>query len=105
VQIKQLYAAAVATVHAMVATMEIGIKDAKNSLSSLVVQARAGKRIFLTNRGERMVELVPVEQQKEAVPDYGLGWLKGKAELPKGFGTARWKKAGTRAVLKDMGLL
>ena len=64
-----------------------------------------GNANFLTSRGERMVELVPVEQQKQAVPDYGLGWLKGKAQLLKDFGTAKWKKAGTRAVLKDMGVL
>jgi prevent-host-death family protein len=84
--------------------MEIGIKDAKNHLSHLVLQARAGTRIFLTNRGERVVELVPVRETNATVPDYGLGWLKGKAELPKDFGTAKWKKAGTKAVLKDMGL-
>ena len=89
--------------------MEIGIKEAKNNLSSLVIQARAGKRVFLTNRGQRMVELVPVKEEKEetastVIPDRGYGWLKGKVKLPKDFGTARWKKRGTDAVLKDMGL-
>jgi len=85
--------------------MEIGIKEAKNSLSSLVIQARAGKRVFLTNRGQRMVELVPVKEEQEAfVPNRGLGWLRDKRQLPADFGTAKWKKRGTDAVLKDMGL-
>ncbi len=82
--------------------MEIGIKEAKNNLSSLIEQARVGARVFVTNRGERMVELVPVQDSK--APDRGLGWLKGKSELPKGFGTAKWKKSGADAVLRDMGL-
>jgi prevent-host-death family protein len=82
--------------------MEIGIKEAKNNLSTLIEQARAGERVFVTNRGERMVELVPVPDSQ--APDRGLGWLKGKSELPKGFGTAKWKKSGTDAVLREMGL-
>jgi prevent-host-death family protein len=85
--------------------MEIGIKEAKNNLSSLIDQARSGERIFVTNRGERMVELVPVSDAKAPLSDRGLGWLKGKSNLPKGFGTAKWKKSGTDAVLRDMGLL
>jgi len=56
--------------------MDIGIKDAKNNLSNLVAQARTGTRIFLTNRGERMVELVPVKDVKAPAPERGLGWLK-----------------------------
>jgi hypothetical protein len=44
-----------------------------------------------------------VKESKANVPDYGLGWLKGKTELPRDFGTAKWKKAGTNALLKDMG--
>ncbi len=80
------------------------MKQAKNSLSSLVLQARAGTRIFLTNHGERVVELVPVRKSEETTPAYGLGWLKSKSKLPKDFGSASWKERGTKAVLKDMGL-
>jgi len=45
-------------------------------------------------------------QDADPKPEHfrGLGWLKGKAELPEGFGTPEWKKAGTDAVLRDMGL-
>jgi prevent-host-death family protein len=86
------------------ATMEIGIKEAKNNLSSLMEQARGGTRTFVTNRGERMVELVPVADAQAPVASRGLGWLRDKSKLPKGFGTAKWKKSGTDAVLRDMGL-
>ncbi len=84
--------------------MEIGIKEAKNNLSSLIEQARAGARIFVTNRGKRMVELVPVMDAKAPLSDRGLGWLKGTSKLPDGFGTAEWKKSGTEAILHNMGL-
>jgi len=65
--------------------MEIGIKDAKNNLSSLVSQARAGTRVVLTNRGQKMVELVPVKEGDNIVAKRGLGWLKGKGRA---FGCA-----------------
>ncbi len=83
--------------------MEIGIKEAKNSLSSLVLTARGGTRVFLTNRGQRMVELVPVKEEQEiAIPNRGLGWLKGKVKLPKDY--QKWKEKSSKAVMKDMGL-
>jgi len=82
--------------------MEIGIKDAKNSLSSLVLQARAGTRVFLTNRGQKVVELVPVNEQAPAVANRGLGWLKGKAKLPRDY--QKWKEKSSKAVIRDMGL-
>jgi prevent-host-death family protein len=83
--------------------MDIGIKDAKNNLSNLVAQARTGTRIFLTNRGERMVELVPVKDVKAPAPERGLGWLKGTIKLPKNY--QKWKRQSSKAVMKDMGLL
>ena len=85
--------------------MEVGIKKAKNNLSNLIAQALSGERIFVTRRGERMVKLVPVKDVKAPAPDCGLGWLKGNAKLPASFGTAKWKKSRTDAVLRDMGLL
>jgi len=51
-----------------------------------------------------MVELVPVADAQAPVASRGLGWLSDKSKLPKGFGTAKWKKSGTDAVLRDMGL-
>jgi prevent-host-death family protein len=83
--------------------MEIGIKEAKNNLSGLVLQAKAGERVFLTNRGQRVAELVPVESLLAPPPNRGLGWLKGTIKLPKDFSKA--KRAATKAVMKDMGLL
>ena len=84
--------------------MEVGIKDAKNNLSSLVLQARAGTRVFLTNRGQKVAELVPVqEEEAPEVANRGLGWLKGKAKFPKDY--QKWKEKSSRAVMKDMGIL
>ncbi len=82
--------------------MEVGIKDAKNNLSSLVSQARAGTRVFLTNRGQRVAELVPLEVEAPALANRGLGWLKGKAKLPRDY--QKWKEESSKAILKDMGL-
>ncbi len=82
--------------------MEVGIKDAKNNLSSLVIQAQSGTRVFLTKRGQKVAELVPVKEESLAVDNRGFGWLKGKAKLPKDY--QKWKEKSSKAVMKDMGL-
>ncbi len=83
--------------------MEIGIKEAKNNLSSLVIQAKAGERVFLTNRGERVAELVPVQSPMAPSPNRGRGSLKGIIKVPKDW--RKWKRESTKAVMRDMGLL
>jgi prevent-host-death family protein len=83
--------------------MEIGIKEAKNNLSNLVVQAKAGERIFLTNRGERVAEIVPVQPVKAPSPLRGYGSLKGIIKRPKDW--QRWHRESSKAVMEDMGLL
>ena len=56
--------------------MEIGIKEAKNNLSKLVDAAVDGEEVFLTNRGARMIQLVPAP--KAADPTRGPGRMEGQ---------------------------
>jgi prevent-host-death family protein len=63
--------------------MEVGIRDAKNSLSKLVEAVREGEEVFLTNRGERVAQLVPA--RKRAPAGRGRGFLKGKVNLYPGW--------------------
>jgi prevent-host-death family protein len=84
--------------------MEVGIKEAKNSLSELISQVKTGNRVFVTNRGKRVIELVPVKEEKTEVSERGFGMFKDVVKLPAGFGTRTHKKEGTDRVLKLMGL-
>ena len=63
--------------------MEIGIKEAKNNLSKLVDAVMEGEEVFLTNRGARMIQLVPAP--KAADPSRGRGAWKDKAVLYAGW--------------------
>lgn len=83
--------------------MEIGIKEAKNSLSKLISEAQSGNRVFLTNRGKRIIELVAVKPQSETIPNRGLG-MYAHLQAPPAFTTPKEKKKATEAVLRSMGL-
>lgn len=87
----------------MVVTMEVGIKQAKTSLSRLVTQAQKGDRVFLTNRGKRVVELVAVKAKGDQPAHRGLG-MYSDVKLPAGFGSKKQRRAATESVLKDMAL-
>lgn len=63
--------------------MEIGIKEAKNTLSKLVDAALDGEEVFLTNRGSRLIQLVPAP--KPADPNRGRGGWKDKVVLYAGW--------------------
>ena len=66
--------------------MEVGIKQAKNDLSKLVIAARQGQRVYLMNRGKRIAEIVPVRPKKEEsarLPGYGM--FKGELNFPDGW--------------------
>ena len=54
--------------------MEVGIREAQTNLSKLIKAARKGQQVFLTNRKERVVELVPVKKRKgdSILPGYGM---------------------------------
>jgi len=81
--------------------MEIGIKQAKTSLSKLVAQVQKGDRVFLTNHGKRVVELAPVRARADRPPNRGLGMYKD-VKLPPGFGSKKQRRAATQSVLREM---
>jgi prevent-host-death family protein len=70
--------------------MEAGIRDAKNNLSKLVEAVLEGKEVFLTNRGQRVVQLVPVP--KPTFPKRGRGLWKGKIHLYAGWNSRKEDK-------------
>jgi prevent-host-death family protein len=75
--------------------MEVGIREAKNTLSRLVEAALAGEDVFLTNRGERVAKLVPLPATPSA--RRGLGCLEGRVRLYPG-----WDSAGEDKKIEDM---
>lgn len=63
--------------------MEVGIKEAKNNLSKLLDAVSEGEEVFLTNRGNRVAQLIPVA--KRGSIKTGRGCLKGKINLYPGW--------------------
>lgn len=63
--------------------MEVGIREARNSLSKLLEAVRGGEEVFLTNRGDRVAQLVPVKTK--GVSLRGYGFLKGKINFYPGW--------------------
>lgn len=63
--------------------MDAGIKDAKNNLSKLIEAVLDGEEVFLTNRGERVVQLVPAPTISSR--GRGRGAWKGKVNLYPGW--------------------
>jgi prevent-host-death family protein len=63
--------------------MEVGIRKAKNNLSKLVEAVLDGEEVFLTNRGERVAQLVAAPKPKQL--QRGRGLWKGKANLYPGW--------------------
>lgn len=63
--------------------MEAGIKEAKNHLSKLVDAMLDGEEVFLTLRGTRVAQLVPVANPVSI--DRGRGFLKHKLTLYPGW--------------------
>ena len=66
--------------------MEAGIKEAKKNLSKLVDAMLAGEEVYLTKRGARVAEIVPVK--KTGSFKSGRGFLKGKINLYPGWDSA-----------------
>ena len=63
--------------------MNTGIKEAKDNLSKLVDATLAGEEVFLTNRGDRVAQIIPV--RKTISLEHGRGFLKGKINLYPGW--------------------
>lgn len=81
--------------------MNVGIKEAKTNLSKLIADAQQGKRVYLTNQGKRVIELVPVSDEPVA-SDRGLGMFKHKIHLPVNWGTQEARREETEDLLKSM---
>lgn len=62
------------------ATREFGIRDLRNDTSSVIEAVEHGDQVYITNRGRRVVQLIPAEAQ-ELTPMQQL--LADAAELPK----------------------
>ena len=77
---------------------DIGILEAKTSLSSCVDRALAGEDVILTRHGKRLVKLVPVEPQAKRhaqLVDLVL-------RIQRKRGTQRLRKEpGARALVND----
>jgi prevent-host-death family protein len=63
--------------------MEVGIREAKNNLSKLVETVRRGEKVYLTNRGQRVAEIVTTPLRSDWRKAYGL--LRGKVNLYPGW--------------------
>jgi prevent-host-death family protein len=63
--------------------MELGIRAAKNNLSKLVEAALGGEEVFLTNRGERVAQIVPAPRPTSR--ERGRGAWKAKVNLYPGW--------------------
>lgn len=64
--------------------MEVGIREAKNSLSKLVQAALEGEEVYLTRRGERAVQIVATPKPSGRFSK-GRGSWKGKTNLYPGW--------------------
>jgi prevent-host-death family protein len=63
--------------------MDIGVREAKSNLSKLVASVRKGEKIYLTNRGRRVAELVPASTDRAWRRGYGM--FEGKVNLYPGW--------------------
>ena len=80
--------------------MEVGIKQAKNDLSQLVIRVSKGERVFLMNRGKRVAELIPVQSKKRTPAALrGYGMFRDVITLPPDWGTQETREQDERELL------
>ena len=80
--------------------MEVGIKQAKNDLSQLVVRVRKGERVFLMNRDKRVAEIIPAQPKGKipaALRSYGM--FRDVITLPPGWDTQEAREQDERELL------
>lgn len=80
--------------------MDVGMKAAKSDLSKLVAKAQAGERVFLTNHGNRVVELIPVKLKADRLRGYGM--FAHKLKLPRGWGSQKQREADEKELLSQI---
>ena len=57
--------------------MKIDITEAKNRLSQLIQSSLSGEEVIISNRGNPVVRLVPVEKKKNVATSVRFGdWLR-----------------------------
>lgn len=66
--------------------MDVGIREAKSNLSKLVECALQGEEVFLTRRGERVLQLTATPRRK--AENRGRGDWKHKVKLYPGWDSA-----------------
>jgi prevent-host-death family protein len=49
--------------------MEIGVKEAKRIWGSLLDRVKDGEEVIITRRGKQVARLVPVDTEKEVLPN------------------------------------
>jgi prevent-host-death family protein len=83
--------------------MEVGIKQAKNDLSQLVVRVRKGERVFLMNRGRRVAEIIPVQLKKKMPAALrGYGMFRDVITLPPDWATQEAREQDERELLASI---
>ncbi|MBV9224069.1 MAG: hypothetical protein JOZ45_12945 [Acidobacteriaceae bacterium] len=81
--------------------MEVGIKQAKIDLSKLVKAARQGQKVYLTNRDERVAEILAVRPKREpGSPLPGYGMFKDKINLEAGWDSPENMRRDTEELMK-----
>jgi prevent-host-death family protein len=50
-------------------SITVGVREAKLSLSKLLKQVRKGKRVIITDRGEPIGRIVPIDKEELSVED------------------------------------
>lgn len=73
--------------------MEVGIREAKNSLSRLVAAVREGQEVYLTSRGRRVARLLPAPEPKSKYPNRGRGFAKDIINFYPGWDSPEVDKA------------
>ena len=63
-----------------------------------------GKRVFVTNHGERVIELAPVPSDEPPADLRSFGMFKDQIHLPSGWGSQKARRKTTEEVIKLMGI-
>lgn len=88
---------------------EIPIETLKEHLDEYLERARQGERIFITERGHAVAQLVPGEESRviqrawEFVKAGGAHWSGGKPEISRQRPRLKGGKSASDIVLEDRG--
>jgi prevent-host-death family protein len=89
--------------------IEVPIETLKERLDEYLERARQGERIFITERGRSVAQLVPGEESRviqrawEMVKAGGAHWAGGKPEISRQRPRLRGGKSASDIILEDRG--